>query len=90
METKQDIRKRVLEKRNYLNKQEWEEKSDKIFEKVITHPIFLHAEEIYCYIDFRNEVATRKLIETCWKLKKEFLKAYLPKRRTATDATRSL
>ena len=70
METKQDIRKRVLEKRNCLNKQEWEEKSDKIFEKVITHPIFLHAEEIYCYIDFRNEVATRKLIETCWNLNK--------------------
>ena len=70
MEAKQDIRKRVLEKRSSLNKQEWEEKSDKILEKVISHPIFLNAEEIYCYVDFRNEVATRKIIEKCWLLKK--------------------
>ena len=71
MEAKQDIRKRVLEKRNGLNKQEWEEKSDMILEKVISHPIFLRAEEVYCYVDFRNEVATRKLIEKCWECEKK-------------------
>ena len=67
MVTKADIRKRVLEKRNELDEKEWEEKSGIIFERVVSHPIFLKAEEVYCYIDFRNEVGTRKIIETCWR-----------------------
>ena len=71
MVTKADIRKSVLEKRNCLDKQEWEEKSSIIFEKVISHPIFLKSEEVYCYIDFRNEVGTRKLIEACWSFGKK-------------------
>ena len=70
METKADIRKRVLQVRNNLTKKEWEEKSQMILAKVISHPVFLEAEEIYCYVDFRNEVETKRLIEFCWEKKK--------------------
>jgi len=71
MESKKDIRKRVLEERNFIEKEEWTEKSLRIYEKVITHPFFRNAEEIYCYIDFRNEVGTKKIIEKAWNLGKK-------------------
>ena len=71
MESKKDIRKRVLTERNLIIKKEWTEKSRQIYEKVITHPLFLNAEELYCYIDFRNEVGTRDIIERAWSLGKK-------------------
>lgn len=71
MEAKKDIRKRVLDIRNSLSKRDWEEKSHIIIEKVTSHPIFLEAEEIYCYINFRSEVNTRNLIEQSWKMNKK-------------------
>ena len=71
METKVDIRKRVLKKRMELSQKEWEEKSKKITEKLISHPYFLEAEEIYCYVDFRKEVSTKQIIETAWNLHKK-------------------
>ncbi len=71
MESKKDIRKRVLVERNQLSETDWAEKSDTICEKVISHPYFLDAEEIYCYIDFKNEVGTRKILETAWELGKK-------------------
>lgn len=67
MESKKDIRKCVLEKRNCISKQEWEEKSRLICEKVVTHPFFLASNVIYCYVDYRNEVRTREIIETAWE-----------------------
>lgn len=71
MESKKDIRKHVLIERNLISKEEWTEKSHRIYEKVITHPFFLNAEEIYCYIDFKNEVGTRNILETAWRLGKK-------------------
>lgn len=71
MESKKDIRKRVLAERSFIKKEDWTEKSLRIYEKVITHPLFLNAEEIYCYIDFRNEVGTKKIIEKAWSLGKK-------------------
>ncbi|MBQ8558881.1 MAG: 5-formyltetrahydrofolate cyclo-ligase [Tyzzerella sp.] len=76
MESKKDIRKRVLTKRSNIEEKEWEEKSRRIYEKVVTHPFFLNAEEIYCYVDYKREVSTQKILETAWKLKK---KAAVPK-----------
>lgn len=66
MESKKDIRKCVLARRNCISKQEWEEKSRLICEKVVTHPFFLDSDVIYCYVDYRNEVCTRGIIETAW------------------------
>lgn len=71
MEAKKDIRRCVLEIRNSLTKKEWEEKSLVIYDKLISHPFFLESEEIYCYIDFRNEVGTKKIIETAWDMNKK-------------------
>ena len=71
MEKKQDIRKNVLNQRNQITEKEWDEHSLAIYKKVITHPFFLNADEIYCYIDFRKEVGTRKIIEESWRLGKK-------------------
>lgn len=71
MESKKDIRKRVLAIRQNLTDKEWEEKSHLIYEKVISHPFFLQANAIYCYIDYRREVATRTLIEHAWSFGKK-------------------
>ena len=66
MESKKDIRKRVLEKRNCIPDKEWEDKSRLICEKVVTHPFFLQADAIYCYVDYRREVGTADIIEQAW------------------------
>ena len=66
MESKKDIRKRVLEKRNCIPDKEWEDKSRLICEKVVTHPFFLQADAIYCYVDYRREVGTAGIIEQAW------------------------
>lgn len=70
MVKKQDIRKNVLNLRSQMTEKEWDEHSHEIFKKVVTHPFFLSADEIYCYIDFRKEVGTRKIIEEAWQLGK--------------------
>ena len=66
MESKKDIRKRVLETRIQLTDKEWEEKSHRIYEMVVTHPFFLQTDAIYCYVDYRREVGTRRIIEQAW------------------------
>ena len=71
MESKKDIRKRVLAKRNCISSEEWEDKSRLICERVVTHPFFLQADAIYCYIDYRREVGTRMVLEEAWKLGKK-------------------
>ena len=71
MVKKQDIRKNVLNLRNQMTEKEWDEHSHEIFKRVVTHPFFLDTDEIYCYIDFRNEVGTRKIIEEAWRLGKK-------------------
>lgn len=70
METKKDIRKRVLAERKTLSFEAQTEKTQKIYEQVISHPLFLDAGEIYCYIDYNHEAGTKKLIEKSWELGK--------------------
>lgn len=71
MESKKDIRKRVLEKRSIISKKEWEEKSHRIYQKVVTHPFFLDADAIYCYVDYRNEVGTKNILDAAWSMRKK-------------------
>ena len=71
MESKKDIRKRVLAIRQNLAVQEWEEKSRLIYEKLTSHPFFLQAESIYCYVDYHREVGTRQIFEYAWNLNKK-------------------
>ena len=70
MVKKQDIRKNVLKQRNLMTEKEWDEHSHEIYKKVVTHPFFLESKEVYCYINFRNEVGTKKIIEEAWRLGK--------------------
>lgn len=71
MESKKDIRKYVLDKRNRITDREWEEKSRLIYDKVVTHPFFLEADAIYCYIDYRREVGTQSIIEYALRMGKK-------------------
>ena len=71
MVQKKDIRRRVLELRNKIKDKEWEEKSHAIYSKVITHPFFLNTKTLYCYIDYKQEVGTKAIIEKAWELGKE-------------------
>lgn len=71
MDSKKDIRRRVLATRNNLTDKEWEDKSRLIYEKVVTHPFFLQAGAIYCYMDYRKEVGTRAIIEHAWVMGKK-------------------
>lgn len=71
MESKKDIRKRVLEIRSQMSQEEWDEKSHKIYEKVVTHPFFLGANTLCIYVDYRREVGTSEMIEKAWSLGKK-------------------
>ncbi len=71
METKKDIRKRILKKRSELSHEEWQEKSRLIAQQVVSHSYFLEADEIYCYVDYNNEAGTHTIIEHGWKLGKK-------------------
>ena len=76
MDLKKDIRKRVLTRRENMSKEEWEENSRSIYEKVVTHSFFLNTDIIYCYVDYKREVSTRMIIQKAWELHK---KVYVPK-----------
>lgn len=53
-----------------MSDEDWCAKSYSICDKVTSHPFFLKAENIYCYIDVRREVGTREIIETAWSMGK--------------------
>ncbi|XCP83696.1 5-formyltetrahydrofolate cyclo-ligase [Roseburia hominis] len=76
METKKQIRAAVLQRRTELPVFDVEEKSRKIICMIKEHSWFREAEQVLVYIDFRKEVVTRELIESCWRQKKS---VYVPK-----------
>lgn len=71
METKKDIRNRILGIREQLTQEEWNSKSRQIYQRVVKHPLFLASEEIYCYINFRHEVDTLGILHAAWQLGKK-------------------
>ena len=70
MESKKDIRTRVLENRNRMTDKNWEERSHRICKTVVAHPFFLKADAVYCYVDYRHEVGTHAIIEHAWQMGK--------------------
>lgn len=50
---------------------EWAYKTESIRRRVRSHPWFLEADTIYCYMDFRREAGTRGIMEDAWKLGKK-------------------
>lgn len=64
METaaKKDIRREVLALRNELPQAQRNEKSRRIQERLMTHPAFLTAGSVLCYVTYKSEVETEWLI----------------------------
>ena len=73
MDSKKDIRKRVLNLRNSMKETEWEANSNRIYEKVVTHSFFLEEDHIYCFVNYQKEVNTKRIIEKAWSLNKTVL-----------------
>ncbi len=64
---KKELRAQGLQQRNRLSGSEVEEKSRKIFSRLVALDQFNSSRVIMAYIDFRNEVATRDFIRQCLK-----------------------
>ncbi|MDD5686241.1 MAG: 5-formyltetrahydrofolate cyclo-ligase [Elusimicrobia bacterium] len=73
---KQDIRKKILAIREEINKKEVDVNSEKILKKLFKLREFCDARRVSFYVSFKNEVDTRKMIESSLKLKKD---VFLPK-----------
>lgn len=70
METKKEIRKRIRALRAAIPSEEKQRYSNRIIDRLLIHPLFLSAKEIYCYVSAAEEVSTIQLIEKCWKMGK--------------------
>ena len=65
METKTEIRKRLLEQRNALSMKEVNEKSAVVFERLCKLRQYDKSKIILAYMDYRNEVMTGEFIKRC-------------------------
>jgi 5-formyltetrahydrofolate cyclo-ligase len=80
---KQHLRKQFLELRSSLSESEYEEKCSSIEKDILSNPLFIKADTIMTYIDFRGEVRTRKIIDYCLKNNKRVvIPVCLPKTKT--------
>lgn len=66
METKAEIRKRILQARANLTIDEREEKNQIIQTKVMDLPLFKQADTVFLYMDCRAEVETSLLLSNCF------------------------
>ena len=67
METKQDFRREVSLRRKALSAENAENKSIAIMEKVLSLREYKEASLVLVYIDYKNEVHTRPIIEAAWR-----------------------
>ena len=67
METKKEIRKRILEQRDALAVEEVNAKSTAIFERLYSLSQYGNAKVILAYMDYRNEVMTGEFIKRCMR-----------------------
>jgi 5-formyltetrahydrofolate cyclo-ligase len=65
MESKDEIRKRVLKLRTALDEEEIRSKSSSIFERIVALRQYKEAEIVLAYMDFKNEVMTGEFIKKC-------------------------
>ena len=76
METKAEIRKRILEVRKGLTDEEVSSKSAAIVQKVIKTPEYMEADNILLYADYCREVMTRGIFDDAILRKK---RVYFPR-----------
>ena len=67
MDTKQNIRKLVFQRRKDADMEMIRQASHEICRRVISLPAFQEAEWLFAYMDFNREVMTGELIEEAWK-----------------------
>ena len=82
MESKAEIRKRILEVRRSLTVDEVEVKSEAILQNVLKTPEYIEADNILLYADHHNEVITRGIFEDALMRKK---RVYFPKSDSFTN-----
>lgn len=70
---KKELRKDLLNQRNFLSTEELEDKSNLILDKLLSLEEFKEAKVIMAYVDFRNEVKTSSLIRHCLKAGKRIV-----------------
>jgi 5-formyltetrahydrofolate cyclo-ligase len=76
METKSELRKRILKLRNNMNKEEVLSNSKIIMDKLRNLSEFKNSKTVFIYMDFKNEVITRDLIEEMLEEKKHVVIPY--------------
>jgi len=82
METKAEIRKRILEIRKNLSEEEIAAKSEAILQNVLKTPEYEEAVNILLYADYSHEVMTRGIFENAILRKK---RVYFPKTDSFTN-----
>lgn len=83
METKAEIRKRILEARGALTPDEIVAKSGAILQKALKTPEYMEADNILLYADYNHEVMTRGIFEDAILRKK---RVYFPKSDRLTNS----
>lgn len=73
LETKEEIRKRVLKLRKEQSREAWDFGTRQIAETVTAHRWFEEAEYIYCYVDVSGETGTEEIIREAWRRGKTVL-----------------
>lgn len=64
---KNEMRKAFLKRRSQMSKEEREEKSRIITDKILALDIYKKADWVFCYIDMASEVITTDFINLAWK-----------------------
>lgn len=76
MESKSKIRKRVLNVRNNMSKEDVKKNSNAIMDKITSLDIYKHSKVVFIYMDFKNEVMTSNLIKRMLSEKKRVVIPY--------------
>lgn len=76
MESKSKIRKRILNVRNNMSKEDVKKNSNAIMDKITSLDIYKHSKVVFIYMDFKNEVMTSNLIKRMLSEKKRVVIPY--------------
>lgn len=76
MESKSKIRKRILNVRNNMSKEDVKKNSNAIMDKITSLDIYKHSKVVFIYMDFKNEVITSNLIKHMLSEKKRVVIPY--------------
>lgn len=76
MESKSKIRKRILNVRNNMSKEDVKKNSNAIMDKITSLDIYKHSKVVFIYMDFKNEVITSNLIKRMLSEKKRVVIPY--------------